>query len=533
VVLAGYSGYMSDQYTGFYGYSDWPHLDVRTANWAHDSGGNETSSGYTPNDVGTAENYFNFTDDLPTAGPGSDGPGFRWDYFSVNTSYLADDGAPIYFQRSSKAIMMIVPAGQEPAGTTNVYLVLVGGMEYSDPVQDVGSGPGDVPHPPEWTKINGQTLVNTGITNEDGSMMGAMVASAVGGTTVTLTPTITQFYNNDAVSFNGHQVTNLTLQIFDANTGANLSAQTNTVIVGQQMNWYCHLSVTNQFMTNFPLVNYQWTIQGYAISNYVANDSSGIVYTNFPTTHSNVVFYWVDGASNRVIQCSAMVNGKPITAQATFNVLRPTGQIAAFTGTVAVDANYFSGFALHYGNAVLTPGVAGILFSNQFVMPSGNNYNYGNTNYTVEWIQEVNSSLRQFQTNTTGGDWYERQCALLTNSVLDTSAPYPQWTADNSATIDAPAEGFDNSTNSVWKTVSTSDNFTMWLMFKPAGGQLVPLGSMSWNWAGTATLNSVSTNGSYWSLTGASNNSPTNSNSTTYPQWTDNIVNHTTIIPKP
>jgi hypothetical protein len=279
-------------------------------------------------------------------------------------------------------------------------------------------------------------------------------------------------------------------------------------------------------------------VPGITFSDYVATASSAVLYTNFPTGNSNVVFYWADGASNRVVQCSATVQGKTITAQAMFNVLRPTGQITAFTGTVAVDANYNNGqasfFALHFGTASLTPGIAGILFTNQVTMPPGNNYNYGNTSSTVEWIQEVNSSSRQFQTNTTGGAWYERQIALETNSVLDTGYPY-RGSISPSEAIDAPAEPLDNSTNSVWKTVSTSDNFTMWLMFKPAGGQWVPLRSVTWTWAGTAILNAVPTNGNYWSLTGSSNGNatPNDSDSTTYPQWNDNITNHTTIIPKP
>ena len=393
---------------------------------------------------------------------------------------------------------------------------------------------GDVPLPPEWLQISGQTLINGGVTNADGSVWGLTVVSAPSGATVDVTPTVAHALTNNDYTF---RVEVGRLQIVDTNSGQDLTTQTNTVIVGQQMNWFCQLSGT---MTNVTLTNFQWTIPGYAISNYVvaADASSAKVVTNFPLNNSNVVFYWVDGATNRVVQCSAMVQGKTITAQATFNVLRPTGQITAFTGTVAVDANYNNGqasfFALHYGTASLTPGIAGILFTNQVMMPPGNNYNYGNTNSIVEWVQEVNSSSRQFQTNTTGGAWYERQIALETNSVLDTGYPYPGSVSPSEA-IDAPAESLDNSTNSVWKTVSTSDNFTMWLMFKPAGGQRVPLRSITWTWAGTAILNAVPTNGNYWSLTGSSNGNvtPNDSDSTTYPQWNDNIVNQIRIIPKP
>jgi hypothetical protein len=490
----------------------------------------------------------------------------------LNQAYVTVTGTlndPNY-QRIVQTKVMIAPQGMvalamgltNTTPTTQTYLVRACAASFSqrvNPARDLFSNSphdnffnfitggiwnqqwyaGNVPLPPEWLQINRQTLVNSGIVNSDGSVWGLTIVQGQAGATVDVTPSLipTVTLTNNDYTFNV-QVGGL--QIVDANTGTVLTGQTNEVIVGQQMNLKCQLMISNEVITVFPLTNFQWTVPGFAISNYVvaAGASSAVVYTNFPTTKSNVVFYWVDGASNRAVQCSATAQGKTFTAQATFNVLRPTGQIMVFTGTIAVDANYNNGqasfFALHYGTASLMPGIAGILFTNQVTMPPGNNYNYGNTSFTVEWIQEVNSSSRQFQTNTAGGAWYERQIALETNSVLDTGYPYP-GSVSSSEAIDAPAESLDNSTNSVWKTVSTSDNFTMWLMFKPAGGQWVPLKGVTWTWAGTAILNAIPTNGNYWSLTGSSNGNatPTNSDSTTYPQWNDNIVNHTTIILKP
>jgi hypothetical protein len=109
------------------------------------------------------------------------------------------------------------------------------------------------------------------------------------------------------------------------------------------MNLQCQLTLPVFFdPTNLPLTNIQWTVPGYAISNYVvaANGSSAMVLTNFPLNNTNVVFYWVDGASNRVLQVSAMVQGKTLKAQATFNVLRPTASVITLTGTVALDDNF-------------------------------------------------------------------------------------------------------------------------------------------------------------------------------------------------
>ena len=74
---------------------------------------------------------------------------------------------------------------------------------------------------------------------------------------------------------------------------------------------------------------------------YVADAQSGVLYTNIYTNLQSVVFYWADGASNRVVQCSAKVNGQTVTAKTTFNVLRPTAKITTTGGTVALDLELF------------------------------------------------------------------------------------------------------------------------------------------------------------------------------------------------
>lgn len=496
VVLASYSDFTSDQFTGFYGSGNWLYLNVNTINWAYDAGGTENGNWAGPNDAGIEEIYNNNSWSLPAAGPGSAGLGFTWDYFSVNTSYVDDYGTTHSFQHSSKAIMMLAPYGQEPAGTTNVYLFLAGFMEYTNPVQN---GSANLSHPPEWTQINGQTLVNTGITNADGSVMGAMVVSAVGGTTVTLTPTITQYYTYNAASISDTQVLNLTLQIIDTNTGINLSAQTNTVIVGQQMNLTCQLSVTNQLMTNFPLANFQWTIPGVTISNYVeaADASSAMVVTSFPLNNSNVVFYWVDGASNRLVQCSATVQGKMVTGQAAFNVFRPTAKITTVTGTVALDTNWNNGyFALHYGyiSEFGTPGI-------QFYSSITTNGCPGH----IKWIQIINSLSDDVIA--TGG--YYDVHLLLTNA-LDNADSYPYNTLTNAE--DSPGRPVNKASD---KSVSVSDNFSMWVEYQPPGGIWVPLSVVNWSWGGEG-----STNGVNWSLISSNNIvNPTGFETTTFPTW--------------
>jgi len=62
----------------------------------------------------------------------------------------------------------------------------------------------------------------------------------------------------------------------------------------------------------------------------------------------------------------------------------------------------------------------------------------------------------------------------------------------------------------------------MWLMFKPNGGQWVPLRTVTWSLSGTATNSGVG-----WVLTSRSwsTNPPDADSGTTYPIWTGNITN--------
>jgi hypothetical protein len=313
---------------------------------------------------------------------------------------------------------------------------------------------------------------------------------------------------SDDFTFATPIATNLTLQILDANNGnANLSSQTNTVIVGQQMNLTCQLSVTNSYMTSFPLSNFQWTVPGYAISNYVvaADTSSAMVITNFPTSNTNVTFYWVDGASNRIVQCSATVNGKTITGQAAFNVLRPTDTVQAKSGIVTIDGIYGEP-TLRFG--VNIAGLTGMGFSNSITMPNGYT---GNTN--IQWVQEGISFLETEETNDGSGIWYST--GQPTNNVLDTFYPYPPDSASTAS--DSPhSRGLNN-----YIAVTCSGHFNMWLMFKPDGGQWVPLRSVNWSWSGTGTNDF-----GLWVLSSHTNSiNPSDINTSTYPVWTQNLTN--------
>jgi hypothetical protein len=285
------------------------------------------------------------------------------------------------------------------------------------------------------------------------------------------------------------------------------------VIVGQQMNFLCLPAYTNgTLIANLPIANFQWTVPGITFSNYVADDLTGILYTDFLTTQSNVAFYWVNSGIQQV-QCEATVNGKTIIGYATFNVQRPLASITATGGTVALDQfysfPYTSSFRLHCG--ILATNYYGMTYFCTVRMPSSYT---GNTN--LEWIQEVTYTNLVHSTN---GFWYKK---TITPFCLDTDYPYNDI-ANAESENDSPAsqilDGFD--------AVNYSENFTMWLMFKPDGAnsQWIPLRKVSWAWGGAGNLvtNGFAIN---WVQTSTNNpGNPTDAVSFDHPQWYWNAAN--------
>jgi hypothetical protein len=357
------------------------------------------------------------------------------------------------------------------------------------------------------SSILGQNV--TPVTNDDGSISGLTLVSLPAGAVRNATPFLP--VNG---TFNV-QPQDVNLEIIDANTGTNLTTQTNTVIVGQQMNWYCQLSVTNQLMTNFPLANCQWTIPGVTISNYVeaADASSAMVVTNFPLNNSNVVFYWVDGASNRAVQCSALVNGKTVTGQATFNVLRPTAKISPWTTSVNVYGNLLVFLDLTMPN--------GITFSNTISIPA-------NFPGSVEWIQVCNYRVRQcLDTNLV---WH-REIENGLSPYGDTPIPYTAGLRSGTNPVDSPRQPLPYGG---YLLCDATNTFTMWMMFKPTNGIPVPLRAVNWFWSGSATNDVSQIGGNDWQLESGTNSvNPNDFDTQTYPIWNSDIHNRQWVPPGP
>jgi hypothetical protein len=204
VVVSGYSG------VGVYTNLDEGWFEHETLNWTYNAGGYytlESPSGYTmtpafcppadenlvPPEWWIGWGYTNF---IPV-----------WEQSAVT---FAD--AHRITQRTNHMTVMLVPSGCPTEGTMNFYLVRAHASEFASlPVvnrwqdvlfylriiteyQDSPGIAGDVPLPPEWLQINGQTLVNSGITNTDGAFWGVTFVQAPASAIPDVTPTATNFY---------------------------------------------------------------------------------------------------------------------------------------------------------------------------------------------------------------------------------------------------------------------------------------------------------------------------------------------------
>lgn len=513
--------------------------------WFYNTGGTLNDPDWGPLEITAATNGVAYVQDVwPFIMP--------WEYASISVSIPNDLSQ---FVSHTETHVMIEPGGLAQAGQTNLYLVLATACEFSD--SDIADGGqvygldyfsllgenldgtawgGVVGLPPQWLQINGQTLIDTGLTNLAASTggltgtglsvnsdWGATVVSGRSGEPVDVTPVATRVYKNKDYTFNALAY-QLNLKIFDAN-GNDLTLQTNTVMVGQQMNLTCQLSITNAFMTNLVFTNFQWTVPGYALTNwFISQDTHETNGYPLPLTSTNNVsvrFFWTDGAtnvataSNLVVTCSATVNGAPVAAQATFNVMKPMVKISTQTSVLTLSNDVaHDTYSLCFGTYP-APGskyVPGILFAPTYKLPD---IETNQISPSFEWWQIITNY--QVVVGYSSGP---PTIIEITNELVSDGQqidygfdahnfPFPQTDDSPSVPIlDGSEIG-----------VSLALHATMWLMFKPYGGQWVPVRSVPWYCSGSAT-----NLGSSWSLTSSSwsTNPPDFDAGRNYPTWTNN-----------
>ena len=471
------------------------------------------------------------------AGDYSESPNPAWQYASIPVQtytltyrgeHVLETSADQLSRTAHTKIELVAGGGQSSSGSQLILLTASAAAYSSLAVNSDSPGPayfpenafdgaGDTPLPASAIQILGQTLTPSA-TN---AYVGQTFVTLSPGAVQDVTPTVIAALNQIDYSFNV-QPTDVQFHIFDTNSGQDLSTQTNTVVVGQQMNLSCQLSLTNQdIVTSFPLSNFQWTVPGYAISNYaVASDSSSaMVVTGFPLNNSNVVFYWVDGASNRTVTCTATINGKTASAQAIFNVIRPTADwTAQADAVVSVDTNFVnSQEALHFGWRPSSN--KGMVFN--FANPNLAGYN----GIGIFWWAQMGS--RYIRVNLLTND----SGFIQTGNGLDVAFP-----AGGFLVSDAPANTVDDPGKFTFdlSKLLIQDTFTNYLFFQPQlsyGHSIkIPIKKIVWAWGGEALIDFTNLQ---WVLMTSPMNFQipiNNSNTMDFPTWSNNITNLTTIF---
>jgi hypothetical protein len=517
------SNYSQDAYGTYY-------TGVDNLNWTQGGGGNWNNNGANTNSVsgdsGTSfyvQNWSGDAGDTPVI------HGLGYDYVTSHTP--STDHATTYFTN-------------DDIGTPDV--------EWIDTTSSSGIDAGDAPDyvvPITWTAVGGQVVelftggkalrqskslfvlsqslatLEYSIWDETGlsvsdiapgmiamgtlgylSSNGTLTNAFANGQNVVITARAPEVWYGGSAP--GQQ--KFTLHILQGSsdvTGSNVTA-----IVGEQMILKCQLEDPNGNAVTTPAItNFQWAVPGMTFSNYEANYQFGKLYTEFPTNNNTVEYYWINGG-NEQVSCDVIVAGQSFSAKTKFNVLRPTAKISAWTTSV----NLLGG-TMFYQFTQTNPLMSGITFSNTISIPHG----FSGTN---EFIQLDYESIRNLQD--TNLVWH-----ILTEVSappnLDTVCPYNVFDT-NGYPEDNPGSTLDLGSEKFAASVA-SDNFEMWMMFKPDGGQWVPLRAVNWSWGGSAT-NSIPYGDFGWSLVSRTNSiNPLDFDQLSHPEWQNNVTNATWI----
>ena len=250
--------------------------------------------------------------------------------------------------------------------------------------------------------------------------------------------------------------------------------------------------------------NFRWTLTGTYVNDHTnAGPGSSENYFQNANLLTNEVLtncWWVSGGFSPPQTYQATVtytlvstNGTPPksdVAKGRFNMYRPTATISALTTRVTVT-NYNGQPQILFGVYQLLPGfdAPGITFYNTLTIPTDSSgYVFRGTN---EWVQVNYSTPEVFQgINSTN---YQK--------VQNGSDPYGDYPIPYQVFMTDPDTGRDTPydrpktplPSSGFVRYEASDDFKMWMMFRPESGIAVPLSVVSWRWHGIATNSGTGT----------------------------------------
>jgi hypothetical protein len=221
---------------------------------------------------------------------------------------------------------------------------------------------------------------------------------------------------------------------------------------------------------------------------------------------ASVNFVWVDGivgTTNKQVNYKAVIDGVNITANAGFNVVRPTVTVTSVGGTTMVNN---TNPRLFLGGA--NGQVLGIfVIAGTPTIPTGFSGDF-------QFVQLISGGLVRTVGSTT---------VTTPLSGLDGCYPYSLNSSQFNDSPDANLTGVTMSgTPFSLDFADYNASWTVFYMFKPSGvnSSWVPVKKLTWSWHGTATLVTGS-NPLQWTpsnITAPGN--PTGSDTTDFPTWT-------------
>ncbi|NOS70228.1 MAG: hypothetical protein HOP33_09885 [Verrucomicrobia bacterium] len=382
-----------------------------------------------------------------------------------------EGGDSVSIKETAQAELTLITGGK--AGETGKTLFRIAADAYDDTYQNSHEVP------PEMI-----TVKNVGQINANGSRYRAMP----NGLQMAATPAV----NSGDIVYLGLSAAPYKPHIYI--DGQDITDSVTNVVVGQKINLTCYFP--GSLPSDFPAItNWEWTIPGYAISNYVADVNSGTVYPNFSTTKSNTSFYWVSGGSKEV-KCTLKLGGQEITAKTTIKVTRPLPTFnAEIRDQVRVDTNnwYYTdnrqphpaGIYLHFGisSSSANDGIA-FVYTNAPIDSSSHTYG----RYFI--AQVMNSLIQRYNLYTNG----VCEAGYQTNDVNALDGGYPAPGNFSEAT-QSPGDWADSPgaelTSAHW--LYQSNSFSTYLMFRPKPYDAttidVPMYKVVWSWSGSATNN--------------------------------------------
>jgi len=265
--------------------------------------------------------------------------------------------------------------------------------------------------------------------------------------------------------------------------------------IGQRIPLVCRL--VPEIPEIATITNYQWSIQGNIISNWIATSTSGKAYFDNVFTNADITYYYWKPGTSLAARCLVKVEGIEMVAKTTFNVLAPGGGMTAqILNVVKVDNNWtsFPNVALHFGDQ---NGLPGIRFTRS-------------VQGDCAWLQ-IATILRR-KRSSIDGTW-----ARVSGTGLDGDFPYPV-AGLAVQTSDSPGSPVFGETGET----TAGDQFKMFLMFRPnglagIGAIYVPIARIGWSWGGHAILQN-----DQWSLVPNSSSAtvdPAAIDPPAYPEW--------------